>query len=76
MHMHMHMHLDMHMHIHMADLMHIHNREAQAEELLLRLEVPTLFGHHLTAIADTLAARVLAEGDVSYLRLPGYGMPR
>ena len=61
---------------HGDDLMHIHNREAQAEELLLRLEVPTLFGHHLTAIADTLAARVLAEGDVSYLRLPGYGMPR
>lgn len=27
-------------------------------------------------LADTLAARVLSEGDAATLRLPGYGMPR
>ena len=60
---------------HGDELVHVHCREARAGELLLRLEVPTLFGRELSLMADTLAVQLLDEGDVATVRLPGFGMP-
>lgn len=63
---------------HGDDLVHAHGREATAEELLLLLAVPALFGKRLSVVADTLAARLLGEGQqgACVITLPGLGMPR
>ena len=61
---------------HGDELVHAHSREAKPEELLLRLAVPTLFGREVSVIADTLGVRMLDEGDVAMVVLPGMGMPR
>ena len=36
----------------------------------------TLFGRVVSLFGDTLAVRLLDEGEVATVRLPGYGMPR